>query len=216
MSTARVEPIQDHEASEDVELVFEGARQLLGRVPNFIRTVAHSPAEGRWLLPFLATTQREGVETVLDGRLRELAIVRTSQLNGCNYCATHNRSLGLATGLTEGQLDVLDEDYWDSGRFTERELLAIEWAEHVTLNTAKQATDLYGRMQDAFTSQEIVELTLVTAMFNMVNRVNESLHVELEDQATVDRIKRSVHVDPAVLHDYVERALEAHAPALQR
>jgi uncharacterized peroxidase-related enzyme len=212
----RVEPIQDHEASGQVELVFEGARRLLGRVPNFIRTVAHSPAEGRWLLPFLATTQRKGEETVLDGRLRELAIVRTSQLNGCNYCATHNRALGVATGLTDEQLDVLDGDYWDSGRFTERELLAIEWAEHVTLNTAKQAEDLYGRLEAAFTTQEIVELTLVIAMFNMVNRVNESLQVELEDEATVNRIKRSARVDPAGLQDYVERAnREAPSPALQ-
>ncbi len=82
---ARITPITDAQAPEEVRLVFEGARRLLGRVPNFFRTLVHSPAQAKWLLPFLVTAQRMGPGTVLDGRLRELAIVKTSLLNGCKY-----------------------------------------------------------------------------------------------------------------------------------
>lgn len=82
---ARIAPITDAQASGEVQAVFEGARQLLGRVSNLFRTLAHSPSEAKWLLPFLVTAQREGPGTVLDPRLRELAIVKTSLLNGCRY-----------------------------------------------------------------------------------------------------------------------------------
>jgi hypothetical protein len=82
---ARIEPVWDEDASEDVRVAFDGARAMMGRVSNFIRTVAHSPNEVKWLIPFLVTFQREGDGTLLPGRLRELAIVKTSLLNACRY-----------------------------------------------------------------------------------------------------------------------------------
>lgn len=81
----RIRPIQDHEAHDDARIAFDGARAMMGRVSNFIRTVANSPQEVKWLIPFLVTFQREGEGTLLPGRFRELAIVKTSLLNGCRY-----------------------------------------------------------------------------------------------------------------------------------
>jgi hypothetical protein len=82
---ARIPLVSDENASPQQQVLFEGARALIGRVPNFFRTIAHSPAPATWLLPFLATTGRMGDQTVLSGQLRELAIVRTSVLNSCRY-----------------------------------------------------------------------------------------------------------------------------------
>jgi hypothetical protein len=95
-------------------------------------------------------------------------------------------------------------DYQSSPLFDERQKLAIEWAEKVTLNTARYDQALFERLSAHFSPQEIVELTMSTAMFNMINRFNDSLHVELEDNDMVDRIKRSVYVDPVALHDFID------------
>jgi hypothetical protein len=81
----RIPIVPDDKASPRQQLLFEGARTLHGRVANFFRTIAHSPAAAMWLLPFVATTTRFGDETVLSGQLRQLAIVRTSILNSCRY-----------------------------------------------------------------------------------------------------------------------------------
>jgi hypothetical protein len=104
-------------------------------------------------------------------------------------------------------LDALNGDDWrSSALFDDREKLAIEWAEAVTLNRARRETALFERLTQAFSTQEVIELTLATAMFNMINRLNDSLQVDLEDQDQVDLIKRSVRLDNAALHAYVLRA----------
>lgn len=50
-----------------------------------------------------------------------------------------------------------------------------------------------------------MELTVASALFNMTNRINDSLHVGLEPQDEIDKIRRSVRVDARALHDYVDR-----------
>jgi len=67
-----------------------------------------------------------------------------------------------------------------SPHLTPRERAAVLWAEHVTRNTAQQRGDVYERVKAQFSDAEIVELTLICAMFNMINRLNDSFWTELE------------------------------------
>ncbi len=82
---ARIPPLTDDGGHDEVRLLFDGARKLTGRVSNFYRTLAHSPRIPLWLLPFSVTAQRMGPGTSLDGRLRELVIIKTSLINACKY-----------------------------------------------------------------------------------------------------------------------------------
>jgi len=68
-----------------VRAIFDAARGLIGRVPNLLRIVAHSPQPARWLIPLMAAVQRMAEGTTLDHRLRELAILKTSLINDCAY-----------------------------------------------------------------------------------------------------------------------------------
>jgi hypothetical protein len=58
-------------------------------------------------------------------------------------------------------------------------------------------------MKQQFTDAEIVELTIVSAMFNMINRLNDSLQVPVEMQDEVNLIKRSLNLDPAKVQTYL-------------
>ena len=85
MGEQRIEAISDEEASPEVRAIFDGSRGMINRVANLIRTVAHSPQQARWLLALMMSVQRDAEGTVLDPRLRELAILATSKVNGCRY-----------------------------------------------------------------------------------------------------------------------------------
>jgi len=85
MGEQRIEAISDEEASPEVRAIFDGSRGMINRVANLIRTVAHSPQQARWLLALMMSVQRDTEGTVLDPRLRELAILKTSKVNGCRY-----------------------------------------------------------------------------------------------------------------------------------
>jgi hypothetical protein len=73
----------------------------------------------------------------------------------------------------------------------------------VTLNTAKENNGVYNRVSQEFDEQEIVELTLISSFFNFFNRVMDSLQVPVEKQNEVDKIKKSVYLDPEKVKNYL-------------
>ncbi len=100
-----------------------------------------------------------------------------------------------------------------SPHLTPRERAAVLWAEHVNRNTARERDDVYQDVARCFSEAEIVELTLMCGFFNMFNRFTDSLHVPAEDEAEVDKIKRSVRVDPDRVRGYLESLLDHWPPA---
>jgi uncharacterized peroxidase-related enzyme len=200
----RLPKIERHNISGDLEHFYDAVTALLGRVPNFYRTISHAPWLAMLLLPFNAAVQRQWPGSRMSGRIKELVVIKTSHVNGCRYCYAHNTALGEAAGITHEEIiEISSDDYLDSDTLSEAEKLAVHWAEAVTLNTAAKSDDLFAEMKRVFTDGEIVELTMVSAMFNMINRLNDSLQVPIEMQDEVNLIKRSLNLDPAKVRAYV-------------
>ena len=95
----------------------------------------------------------------------------------------------------------------ESNVLSDREKAAVLWAEHVTLNTARSRDDVFEAVAAQFTEPELVELTLMSGFFNMFNRLMDSLRVDIEPQSDVDKIQRSLHLEPAKVKAYVETIL---------
>jgi hypothetical protein len=81
------------------------------------------------------------------------------------------------------------------------------WATHVTLNTAKEKNGVYETVSKVFNEQEIVELTLICSFFNFFNRVMDSLDVPVEEQLEIDKIKKSVRLNPEKVKEYLETTI---------
>lgn len=95
----------------------------------------------------------------------------------------------------------------ESDLFTPRQKAAILWAEHVTLNTARSRNDVFEQVKSLFSEAEILELTLVCGMFNMQNRVADSLHMDITEH-DVELIKGSVQTDPEMVRGYLQNILD--------
>jgi alkylhydroperoxidase family enzyme len=83
--TQRIRGITDEEATGPVKELFEGSNRMLGRTANLLRILAHSPYVARWFLPFVAAVRQPRAGAVSEARLRNLAVLKTSTLNGCRY-----------------------------------------------------------------------------------------------------------------------------------
>jgi alkylhydroperoxidase family enzyme len=81
----RIRGITDEEATGIVKQVFDTSNQLLGRTANLVRILVHSPYLARWFLPLVAAVRQPSAGAVTDARLRNLAVLKTSTLNGCRY-----------------------------------------------------------------------------------------------------------------------------------
>lgn len=111
--------------------------------------------------------------------------------------------LGQALGLTETEFAALQrDDYRSNPLFNEREKAVLAWAEAMTLNTAKHDQSAWEEMRRLFCDAEIVEISLITAMFNMINRLNDSFGTELESEEYNRRQHGAVGVTSRALDDY--------------
>jgi alkylhydroperoxidase family enzyme len=83
--TQRLRGITDEEATGAVKDVFDASNQLLGRTANLLRILAHTPYVARWFLPLVAAVRQPDAGAVSPARLRNLAVLKTSIINGCRY-----------------------------------------------------------------------------------------------------------------------------------
>ncbi|WP_136658182.1 carboxymuconolactone decarboxylase family protein [Nitratireductor sp. XY-223] len=200
----RMPMIERENISGDLEVFYDSVTALLGRVPRFYRTIASAPWLAMCFLPINATAQRQWPGTRISGRVKELVVIKTSHVNGCDYCYAHNTALGAAAGITHDEvIEMSSDDYLDSKTLSDAEKAAIRWAEAMTRNTAGRDDALFAELKEHFSDGEIIEISMVCAMFNMINRLTDSLGVPIEEQAEIDLIKPSLHLDPAKIKDYV-------------
>ena len=96
----------------------------------------------------------------------------------------------------------------DSPLLNDREKAAVLWAEHVTKNTARSRDDIFEHVRGIFSEQEVVELTMITGLFNFRNRFMDSLQIPLEPIGEVDKIKKTGRLDTNKLKGYLEHVLE--------
>ena len=83
--TQRIRGISDAEATGTVKEFFGASQAMLGRLSNLNRIIAHSPGIAKWWIPFVAAIRQPHAGAVSDVRLRNLAVLKTSTVNGCHY-----------------------------------------------------------------------------------------------------------------------------------
>ena len=93
---------------------------------------------------------------------------------------------------------------------SDREKAAVLWAEHVTKNTARSRDDIFEEVRKYFTEPEIVDLTLMSGLFNMYNRVVDSLHIPVPSETSdeVTKIKGTVRLKPEAVKSYLETIIK--------
>ena len=133
---ARLTYVEKETAKPEQEKVLSQLTQRSGKIANIWKLWSHSPLT---LEPF-AMFYKALMKGALDGKLRELAYIKTSILNDCAYCAEAHKGLARKLGVTEEQLQALN-NYESSNLFTPLEKLALKYAEELT-KTAKSSDGL--------------------------------------------------------------------------
>lgn len=102
--------------------------------------------------------------------IMRLVQIYASQINGCAFCVDIHTKEAKLSG--ERELRIYHLPVWrDSPLFTEQEKVALEWTKAVTLINQGPVTDeLFERMQQHFSDQEITDLNMQIAFVNLFNR----------------------------------------------
>ena len=116
--------------------------------------------------------ERQVAQARLDRKLLDLVRMRASQINGCAYCLDMHSKDARAQGETEQRLYGLNA-WRETPYYSPRERAALEWTEVLTLVAETHAPDdVYERVREQFSEDEVVHLTLAIVAINGWNRLN--------------------------------------------
>jgi AhpD family alkylhydroperoxidase len=163
--------------ADKVKAVVERIVAERGQMLHIYRMLLHSPAvsEG-WLAMMTAIRQR----CALAGDLRELVIMRIAQLNGAAYEAEQHRAFALKEGVSETQLDAL-EDWENSKLFSPVQRAVLDYTDTMTIDV-KVPDKVFAEVRRHFGEEGLIELTATIASYNMVSRFLVALGIEGGDK----------------------------------
>ncbi len=105
--------------------------------------------------------------------LADLVHIRASQLNGCAFCL--DMHVKEATIHGERALRLHHIAVWrESPLFSEKERAVLEWTEAVTTLSAPLSDELFERVRQHLSEQEMADLTFAIGIINFWNRLNIS------------------------------------------
>ena len=113
----------------------------------------------------------------LDTGLMELAVCYVAVLNNAVYEWTAHAPLALKAGVKRTALEaVLEGKVTDEGGLSEMERLVLEFTRQST-KEIEVGEEVMGKLKERLTDQQVVELTMTVAGYNMVSRFLVALDV---------------------------------------
>jgi uncharacterized peroxidase-related enzyme len=171
---SRISRLDREQVAPEIVALYDKAFALRGNVPNMFRVMAHRPEIFSTMQAHFAAVLSTGTVST---RLKELIIVRTSQVNETPYCLASHTILAKNLGWTGEQLAHLAE--WPSREdFTAAEKAALRLAETVTRDANSVSDEQFAELRGFYNEGEIVELLCAIGLFNYFNRFNNALKME--------------------------------------
>jgi AhpD family alkylhydroperoxidase len=171
----RLQPAEPHGLDLFRRMMFSWSRRTYGRQVEPLTVLAHH--KPLLIALGVASTAAERFSRAVPESLKYLAVLRTAQLVGCEWCLDFGSSLAQQAGLPEHKLRELS--HWpESDRFDADERLVLEYAEAMTRTPVEVTDALFERVRARFDERQIVELTTAIALENLYSRSNWALGIE--------------------------------------
>jgi AhpD family alkylhydroperoxidase len=179
---ARVPGVAQEQAGPIVKLVYRlmrrGVKKLTGREPA--RGSGIEPVEIWAYQPKMMSGMGKFQQAVrkgngVDERLKNLIELKGAQMIGCEYCVDLGSQICRNSGFTDDELLALPR-YRQSNLFTDREKLALDYAVGVMRTPVDVSDELFARMQQHFTNDQLVEITALLTVVNL-DRLNAAFGV---------------------------------------
>lgn len=165
-------PTRD-EAPEAARPQLDGVAAKLGRVPNFFRVLATSPATlGAY------DGLADGLSKALDPRTRERIALAVAEVNGCEYCAAAHAFTGLNFAhLSPGEIAKARQGTSEDPKAA----AATAFARSVAEQRGKVSDAELAAVREAgFTEGEVVEIVALVAENFLTNLVNNVVRTDVD------------------------------------
>ena len=144
-----------------MQVAWDGSLQLHGDT-TFVEVAGNNPTMFDWYSnDFYKKVFYSGR---IDTRIVELVRLRLANVHGCAFCNRADTAAALAAGISQQQVDQLND--YENGPFSPREKAALALADVMALTNPKGALgrELYQRCKAHFSDAEMYELGMIMAV----------------------------------------------------
>ena len=166
-----ISPVSKETAASEVQPILDKMTHNFGKVPAFFGTMARMPEALSTFIPFYTAVIEHGT---VERKYKELAYLKASLTNGCEYCFRAHSASGKKNGVSDDQIKAL-AFFYRSPLFDEKEKAVILFAERITRGASAIRPAALDDLKKYFNDDQIVELTLATSVANFTNRFNDAL-----------------------------------------
>jgi len=175
---ARIEPL-DRQSLAELDPLFQMVEANMGFLPNSMLTMARVPGLAEALVSMSAAIMSA---TKVSRALKSMVAYMVSRANGCLYCQAHTASTASRNPdlAEEKMLDIWN--FESSDKFTAAERAALRVAVGAG-HSPSAVTDIeFAELKQFFDDDQIAEILGVISMFGFLNRWNDNLATQLEQE----------------------------------
>lgn len=164
---AIISSLGKNQVEEIVKEVYEKFERETGKVPEWVKVMAHSPKIVKEFTELFKVIMGEGkMEPFLKWKI---GFVVSDSLR-CPFCVDVTSKMLKALGASEEAISDIKE----RKNLPEEEKEMLDLVKEVTLKAYVCTPELFERMKEIFSKQELVEIVSVIGLFNYINRFNNT------------------------------------------
>jgi len=170
---ARIQGVPRSEAGPMVKLVYRLGPRMMRRLTGRAATVgsgiqpmeiwAHKPKLMTAMGKFNGAVRKPGA---LEERIRNLCELKGAAMIGCEFCVDLGSQICRNSGFSDAELLAIPR-YESSELLDEREKIALDYTVAVMRTPVEVTDELFAKLQEHFTTEQIVELTALLTLVNL-------------------------------------------------
>ncbi len=165
---AIIPSLEKNEVNEIAREVYEKFEKQTGKVPEWVKVMAHSPKIVKEFTELFKVIMGEGkIEPLLKWKI---AFVVSNSLR-CPFCVDVTTKMLKSLGASDEMIEQVRSG--EGSNQDEKEVLTL--VKEVTLKAHVCTPELLEELKKDFSEEEIIEIVSIIGLFNYINRFNNTL-----------------------------------------
>ena len=174
---AWIDVIEPDDATGDLRALYDDIADERGKLSNVLKAHSLNPSAMKKHLDLYGTLLFGS--SPLSRAEREAIAVVVSAINDCAYCVRHHAEALRAHWADETRVQQLADDYTALDDLDDQLRAACDVAQKLTASPdAMTEADVETLREAGWSDRAVLDIVLVTAYFNFVNRITNGLGVE--------------------------------------
>ena len=163
---AIISSLEKDQAEEAAKAVYEKFEKDTGKVPEWVKVMAHNPKVVKEFTELFKVVMGEGY---IEPLLRWKIAYTVSQTLRCPFCVDVTGRMLKSLGASDEVLEKLRQEK----DLPEEEKGVLDLVKEVT-EKATCDPELFKRLKEKFSEAELVEVVSIIGLFNYINRFNNT------------------------------------------